>query len=183
MRDAKVALAWLGMDFQDAETCLAEERLKLADGWRRLSIAVDTAQSHDERARAMHERDTTEAEGARARALQEAEAAIVRREEAEALLKELQDQHAEQARSLLAWEGALATREKVAAAREADLESRMEGFKKKAAEQAMEKERLETLGRQLADAQEAHTKHVTEANAQLEAKEKKVQEDADAKEA
>lgn len=45
----------------------------------------------------------------------------------------------------------------------------------------MEREHLEVLGRQLTDAQEAHTKHVSESNAQLEAKEKNIQADADTK--
>jgi hypothetical protein len=48
-------------------------------------------------------------------------------------------------------------------------------------EQATEHGRLEMLGRQVAEAQDAHVKRVDEANAQLEAKEKKAQEEADAK--
>ena len=88
LRDAKAMLARLETDFQDAETRLAEECQKLADGWRRLSVAVEMARCQNKRARAQGEKDAAEAEGVRARALQEVEAAVAHREEAEARLKE-----------------------------------------------------------------------------------------------
>ncbi|XP_020151100.1 uncharacterized protein [Aegilops tauschii subsp. strangulata] len=140
LSDAKAALDRLRADFQVAEARLTEERLKFADGWRQLNVTTKMAQRQNEATRAESEKETGEVKSACTTALAEAEAAAKHRKEAEASLKALLDERATQSQQLQSREDDFKEREAKLATRESDLA-------RVSTEKAVERERVETLGR------------------------------------
>lgn len=132
------------------------------------------AQARAEAAITESKEEAVGAKAARKSALTEAGVATKRCEEAEASLKELLDEWAAQAQQLQ-------LREDDLKARKAKLANHDSELVKVVAEQATECGRLETLQRGVTEAQQVYAKHVSEANTNLDAREKKIQADTDAK--
>ena len=84
LRTARGALGQLEAEFQEAEGHPTEESLRLAEGWRRLDVAVKLGRHQDKAAQEKCEKSAAEAKEVFESALQEANVADKCREEAEA---------------------------------------------------------------------------------------------------
>lgn len=166
LQGARAALDALETDLQAKEARLADERLRLTEGWRQLDVAIKLGRRQDEAARERCEKAAFDAKEIFESAVREADAADRCHEEAEAHAKVLQEQHAAQVQllqaredALAAHEGELASREgeldkrgEALAAREVDAEIRERELARTVGEQTVERECLEMLDRQVAAA-------------------------------
>nr|XP_020186720.1 uncharacterized protein LOC109772448 [Aegilops tauschii subsp. strangulata] len=174
LTDARAALGRLEADLLDADHRLARERLKLASRWHQLQVASQEAQYQATAIAAKGGKEAAEARTARDNAIAEVEAAAKRHGEVESRLKALEEEEAMRTCQLQQQEEDLK-------AREAELADHDSKPVKVEAEQATERGRLEVLQREVAEARAAHAKHVTEVEARLDAREKKILANADAK--
>nr|XP_020195274.1 uncharacterized protein LOC109781082 [Aegilops tauschii subsp. strangulata] len=163
--DAHAALEQLGADLQDGDRCLMRERLVLISGWLQADTSAKTAWGWAEAAIMEGRREDAKAKEARDTALANAASAEECRAEAEAKLKALQDEQASHNRRLQQLEEDLK-------ARKAKLADRGAELAEVTTDQAAERGHLDTLNKEVADAQASHGRHVSEAATQLEAREK-----------
>ena len=237
LQSARAALDALEEDLQAEEAHIAGERLRLADGWRQLNVAIRLGRLQEDAARERREKDAKDAQELRDGAIRDAAEAIRRLEEVEAAEKALLAETASKKEELRAREDALkdrqaqldplekelskraddlaareaqiakdaealaarerdaenfearaasreeglVKREEEVAARERDADVREEELTRTASEQTLERERLTSLDRQVAAAQNSYDERLKKANAQLAEREQKCRADAEKK--